>query len=141
MPTFRIAVLGGLFLSACGTDPEVTCTSIEAVQVTAGLTPTITWSPSCGVNRVVVHVALPATKPPANPGDGVIVGSLMWEVHASAADANTLSPPVRYGQIPPGAVLAGGPEALVSSTEYVIIVSTRDPEQFESPFGYLEFTP
>jgi hypothetical protein len=142
MAALRATMLtASLLVTACGTDPDVACTAIEQVEVTDGLTPTISWSPNCAVNRVAVYVALPATEPPTDPGNGVIVGSLMWEVEASVADANTLRPPLRYGKVPPEAIGSDGAETLVSGTEYVILVSVKDPEEFDSPFGYLEFVP
>jgi hypothetical protein len=142
MAALRATMLtANLLVAACGTDPDVACTAIEQVAVTEGLTPIISWSPNCAVNGITVHVALPATKPPTDPGNGVIVGTLMWEVQASVADANTLRPPLRYGQVPPGAIGSARVEPLISGTEYVILVSVKDPEEFDSPFGYLEFVP
>jgi hypothetical protein len=137
----RTMILGtALLAAACGTDPTEGCTEITEVRVGGGLTPTFDWSPRCGVHQVVVYEAVSGTGPPG-PGGGIIVGNLMWEVQAAGAEHNTIRPSVIYGELPSGAVLTGGPQPLVAGTGYVVIVSAREPDQFEQPFGMLIFTP
>jgi hypothetical protein len=102
--------------------------------VSAGLTPTIAWSPSCAVNRIAVFQALTPEDP---AGDPLTVGQAMWEVHASQIAGNTIEPSVRYGQVPGGTTQGAALLPLSAGQPYVVFVSTPGAQRSfdgQSPF-------
>lgn len=122
----RIAVLcATLFAVGCGTsDPNAFhagCDRIDALQVGAGLTPTIGWSPDCAVHRLAVFQALTAEDPGSDP---LTVGATMWEVSSSQIAGNTIDPVVRYGQVPSGTTQRAPLVPLTAGQPYVVFVST-----------------
>lgn len=114
-----------IWMSACGTDDpnsfHAGCDHIDAVQVSAGLTPTIAWSPNCTVNKIAVFQALTPEDP---GGDPLPVGQAMWEVHASQIAGNTIEPSVRYGEVPDGTTQGVALLPLTAGQPYVAFVST-----------------
>lgn len=111
-------------MSACGTDDPNTfhegCDHVDAVQVSAGLTPTIDWSPNCAVNKITVVQALTPEDP---GGDPIPVGQVMWEVHASQLAGNIIEASVRYGEAPDGTTQDVAPLPLTAGQPYVATVS------------------
>ena len=93
---------------------------VNGVQVSAGLTPTIGWTPDCSVNKISVFQALTAQDP---GGDPIFVGPEMWEVHASQIAGNTIDPSVRYGQVPSGTTEGSPALPLIAGQPYVVFVS------------------
>ena len=96
--------------SSCG-NPRVTegCQTTVSVRVTDDITPRIDWSPSCGVNHVVVRAA-------RNDGHG---GLVFW---AFSAEGRLVSPGLQYGVLPPGALSEGPTRILQAGTAYQVSV-------------------
>ena len=112
-------------MAGCGTsDPNtfhVGCDHFNSVQVGAGLTPTIGWTPDCAVNSIVVVEALTSEDPGGNP---LFTGPQMWEARASQIAGNTIEPSIQYGQGPSGALQGSPPLPLVVGQPYVVFIST-----------------
>jgi hypothetical protein len=81
------------------------------MQVSPGLTPLFTWSPTCGVGFLEVYPA--------------VGGAALWTVSAEsdAGPENPISSGVRYGTTPLHARTVAGPEPLQSGTAYQVRVS------------------
>jgi hypothetical protein len=113
-----------MFLAGCGmSDPNAFhagCDHFDGVQVSAGLTPTIGWTPNCAVNKIAVFHALTAQDP---GGDPLVVGEEMWEVHSSQIAGNTIEPTARYGRVPAGTTEGAPVLALTAGQPYVVFVS------------------
>ncbi|HYC33736.1 MAG TPA: hypothetical protein VEB59_15715 [Gemmatimonadales bacterium] len=114
-----------ILVIACGTnDPNKFhdgCDHISSLEVTAGPTPDIDWSPDCAVNTITVHQALT----PEDPGsDPLPVGQTMWEIHATEVAGNTIEPSVRYGEVPPGIIEGSPPLPLTVGQTYIVSVGT-----------------
>ncbi len=105
-----VAVLSA---SACGggstssVNSNALCTSVVFADITAGTTPTITWTPSCRVAFISIANA--------NNGD------VQWAVGLPAG----FSPPVKYGVAPTGATTSTGPITLVTGTAYTLTLFTN----------------
>ena len=139
-PVRSTLLVTSLLLVACATDPSEGCTATTEARVGSGLTPTIDWSPRCGVNGVHVFVAVPETAPPA-PEGGVIVGPPMWGIQARDAEHNPILPSLRYGVMPRNAVTTDELQPLVHGTEYVLLLRAVEAGGSGRAVGFLKFTP
>lgn len=112
-----------LMCAACGDDP-VNPASLSpcrsetlAFAITGGTSPTISWSPNCRLNGlVVVHQG-----PTASEGPEWFIGV------NGAVDAGLISP-VRYGALPAGARQVSAPRPLVAGTTYRVLVGYTPPQ-------------
>jgi hypothetical protein len=107
------------YLSACSSngvepDPNLVCSVPLRVAATNSTTPSISWSPQCHVNQVVVH----------GPGPEF---TFMWAAFATrTGDQNPIVSPVQYGVLPDGTTEFGPAQPLVAGQTYIIDVSVRD---------------
>ena len=102
------------------------------LSVSAGTTPTFSWSPSCGISSLDVF-----------PSAG---GAAVWVFYGGQqAATNPFRSGIRYGQAPSGALVVTGPVPLTSGTEYRVTVRRwlGDPGGPGSLFeaGTATFTP
>lgn len=94
----------------CG-NPRVTegCQTQVEVRVSNALDPRIDWSPSCGMNHVVVRAA-------RSDGQG---GQVFW---AFSGGNQLVGPGVRYGVLPPGSISEGPTRTLQAGVAYRVAV-------------------
>jgi hypothetical protein len=83
------------------------------VLVSPGETPTISWSPNCGISELLVF------KEPA-PFTAGEIESVVWGFMVS--ELAPIRPVVRYGDAPRGANVMKAPETLRPGAEYRILV-------------------
>ena len=90
-PRFVLAVALGAFVgtTSCADSlaPEP-CSGDVSLQASNSTTPEFDWTPGCGLSHLGVF----------DP-----TGDVLWSVGAPVG-TNRLSPPVRYGTVPPGAI-------------------------------------
>jgi hypothetical protein len=100
-------LLGGL--SGCqGTTAPAACDGTLDVLVTPGVTPTFSWSPSCGISALVVT-------------DESSVGApAVWAFTVS--EFAPLGPGVRYGRLPHGATELNAAQSLRAGASYHVYV-------------------
>jgi hypothetical protein len=80
-----------------------------SITVSGGLSPMISWSPSCGISALDVF-----------PADG---GSSLWVLHSGAqVPGNPFRSGIRYGFAPAGALEVTGPVPLTAGTSYTVLV-------------------
>ena len=104
LPAVAIACDGGTSLG-----PE--CTNVS-IQVSAGTTPTFTWTAECRASALRVYRT-----------------TLIWSVEALPNAVGVpvpFGPPVTYGVTPPS-TSASAPEPLVAGVEYVVALDHLDP--------------
>jgi hypothetical protein len=75
-----------------------------AVSVSAGVTPSVNWSPACRVSFL----------------DVVSFGVSQWRVTSDSA--NLITPPVQYGVVPSGARQIAAPVILQAGFNYSVII-------------------
>src|SRR3954469_21871354 len=91
--------------SACGEDDMVTavapaaCNGVITLHVSAGLTPTFSWTPQCGAN--FIEVQGPVT--PATGGFPTVMGPM------SVPENWRFGSPIVYGSKPPAAFVNNPP--------------------------------
>jgi hypothetical protein len=90
--------------SSTNADPNAICTDAVNVTVSAGASPVISWSPSCKVVFLTV--------------EDFQNGDTQWAVSAQTG----FSSPVTYGVVPPGATQSAPANALVSGTNYNVML-------------------
>ena len=133
------ATLGAcVLLGACGTDPNVFhvgCEHISDIDVGAGLTPSIGWSPGCRIASLTVYEAVPI--PPAQPGEdpvpplpgdqtpGYYNGSQLWWITSPEVAGNLIEPSVRYGHVPGDAEELQPAAPLVAGKHYIVELVAR----------------
>ena len=83
-----------------------------SITVTEGLTPTIAWTPLCGVRELLISEVV--TDSPA-------LAPSLWRWSVSAT-ARLIEPPLRYGRQPPG-TLAGSAQPLAVGRTYMVSLS------------------
>jgi hypothetical protein len=114
---YRVAGLSLMLAAAfaCGSDePDDGRCGEEALNfvVTPGFNPTISWAPSCGIAQFRINRNIEN-----NP-----------EIWAFVASANTVLPPITYGQTPVGATQTNPSEALLPGETYTVTVAVLDPD-------------
>ncbi|MDQ3136961.1 MAG: hypothetical protein M3Q93_05175 [Gemmatimonadota bacterium] len=116
--SIRELLLACLLLAGCG-EPngfEQGCQSQVSFSVSDGLTPQLGWSPDCklGLVAVAVYPGLSMT-----PGERI---SAEWMIQAEGqlGPDNLLQAPLRYGELPSGAISRQGPQPLVAGGHYVV---------------------
>ena len=102
-------LLTGLLGCRGATAPDA-CDGTLDVAVTPGVTPTIMWSPSCGISALVVS---------PEPGDGTS-GTAVWAF--SVSELAPLGPGVRYGRLPRGATELNPAQSLRAGASYRVYV-------------------
>jgi len=85
------------------------CQTMVDVRVNSEVNPRIEWSPSCGVNHVVVRAA-------RSDGQG---GQVFW---AFSAESQLVGPGIQYGVLPPGTISEGPLRTLQAGTAYHVLV-------------------
>ena len=120
-------------LVSCSADrslgPRITpCDGPLTITVTGGTTPTFDWTPSCGVNRLMV---LPSNPPPGLITQGWTVSSAMGLFKA----------PISYGVLPNGADPGDAASPLVAGTTYQVIIYRAAYEAIIASGGSATFTP
>ena len=108
--------------------PPPACTGTVTATVSAGTTPTFSWTPACSLEGLIV----------ALPGPG----ALAWRIE-STTQTNTIAPPVTYGVTPAGAQAPTAPTALVTGTTYDLSLLRLDDHQGGTiqPAGSATFAP
>jgi hypothetical protein len=110
-PGRRSLVVAALLLSCSGGMQEVPledCPGDQVdVTVSAGLSPTISWTPACGIGSLDLF-----------PTAG---GSSLWVLYTGdQALQNPCHSGIRYGQAPAGALEVTGPVPLTAGTQYTV---------------------
>jgi hypothetical protein len=112
---------------SCGgsTEPLAACVAPVSISVGTGTSPTFSWSPACGIDRLVV-----SEPGPPSQGFGFIP---RWAIRE---DGRLIEPLVRYAEAPAGTTVEISPEPLVAGRAYRI-------EVFGSTgsLGFQSFTP
>jgi hypothetical protein len=109
-----------------GTGPVPVCSrSVDDLHISAGTTPTFTWTPACRLGSLgVIRVS-----------DQTVV----WYVRA---DGPALRPPVQYGVTPRGLEVLAGPAPLVPGAEYRVSIAVAGSGQAPVPvLGIATFVP
>jgi hypothetical protein len=109
-----------------GTEPLRACSEPIQVSVSAGTSPTISWTPACGVGYLTVRRPLPPST-----GGGV---DPQWTIRS---DGQRIGSSVRYGVRPPGTVEVVAPQPLLAGQSYGVVLGHSD----ESFLGSFIFTP
>jgi hypothetical protein len=125
MEAVKRSILFALALSlGCATDPDVFhvgCTRFDELKVSAGLQPTISWSPGCEVGGVAVSEAGQAL--PGEPGPNGTPRDRMWSV-SSVSNAegpnNLLTSGIYFGVVPKYGQETFAVRPLVAGTEYIV---------------------
>jgi hypothetical protein len=119
-----VALLGA---GACGgtTEPPASCSGPVSITVNGGTDPTIDWTPTCGVERLVVTQ-------PLQPSLGLNLAE-RWAIHG---DERLIGPPVRYGRTPRGTTVDVPAGPLTPGIEYGVAVWIG-----EGQLGFTRFTP
>jgi hypothetical protein len=107
---FALAVLVASCSNGVQDVPLEVCPGDQvSVTVSGGLSPTISWAPSCGISSLMVY-----------PTAG---GSALWVLYSGQQAAeNPFRSGIRYGQAPAGALEVTGPVLLAAGTSYTVIV-------------------
>jgi hypothetical protein len=113
---------------ACGDDdstglPAGNCTTDVTISVSAGTTPTFTWSPACRVTALLVEVE---------------AGGDVWYIEATGAQG--IASGVVYGTEPAGAEEDQPAIPLVAGETYDVLVARGDLANLELA-GMATFTP
>ena len=124
-------LLGAVGFGACssGTGPsrDRECNGDVLVSVSAGTTPTFSWTPSCRLTFLKVESATGATP--------------MWSI-GDPLIQNSIASQVRYGTVPPGALQVREPIPLMPGTSYIVFVSRAHGDSFsDEEAGSALFTP
>ena len=114
-PLFRrttaLAVLFSGLLGCKDATAPAACEGPLQVAVSPGATPSINWSPTCGISYLVVMAA------PASPG---ALETTVWGF--TVPELTPLGPDVRYGRLPRGAKEMVPPQPLRAGAEYRILL-------------------
>jgi hypothetical protein len=130
----KAPIVRGLLLVAVGgcgggTEPAlVPCSGNLAIVVSTGTTPSFTWTPQCGANRLRVDVVDPV----------VGASGTEWEISSVSGQ---FGPPVRYGTTPDGADVGVAPAPLRTGTAYRVTVLRAGGEAISLGAGSTVFTP
>jgi hypothetical protein len=116
-----IATATGCGSDATGPEAGGACTGNVTVSVSAGTTPTFTWTPACRVIGLLVELE----------------ASDQWFLEGSG---DGIAPGVQYGIVPPGATASEPARPLVSGTTYEVILFRGTPET-ATIAAIKEFTP
>ncbi len=117
----------GLGLQCADATGPRACSGPVTVEVGAGLTPRISWSPGCRAADLLID----------SPAPG---GATYWRVTDPVA-RNTLHSPQTYGVIPPDEFSPGLPVALVAGVQYRATLSLGDSAGHLVEIGSALFTP
>jgi hypothetical protein len=114
--------------SSTGPTGSQACTTNVTVSVSAGASPSISWSPRCLAGEIIV-----------DPGVDFTVD---WDV-ATTDSTNTIQPFLTYGTAPTGTNTLAGPTALVSGNGYRVRVfrATGDSAAPFALIGAAAFSP
>ena len=131
----RARLFAGLLVClsiACGksTAPLITlrpCDGPLTVAVSTGTHPSISWTPECGVNRILVD-------------DVSFIGDAFANTWGVMLSAQLFGPPVEYGTAPDGASTIVSPRPLERGRTYHVTVLRADGTAALSS-GSATFTP
>lgn len=98
-----------------------------SVRVSDEVTPRIDWSPSCGMNHVVVRAA-------RSDGQG---GQVFWAFTAE----QLVGPGLRFGVLPPGSISEGPTRSLQAGIAYHVSVEMIVNGNVITGQGDATFTP
>ncbi len=103
------------------------CPAQVTVGVSAGKTPTFSWTPACGLALLTVQTTSGATD--------------LWGIVTPGM--NAIEPGVRYGEVPDGATESMVSVPLASGTSYRVTVSrfTSPADEVGQVIGTETFTP
>lgn len=97
---------------SCSSDPDDgRCQEQLTFSITAGITPTFSWAPECGVAQLRVT---------RDEDDA--------EIWAFVASSNSVTGPVTYGQAPAGTTVTNPHETLTFDDAYTVRVAVLDPD-------------
>jgi hypothetical protein len=90
--------------------------------VSPGLTPTITWSPACGIGSISI------VRQWYDSASGIGMSEAVWAIETSN-EGDPLVPPVAYGVVPTGFHVVWSPKPLVAGQSYnlTLEVHSREP--------------
>jgi len=118
MRSARLGIAFGLtaLVNCAGSSPpsSALCSTPVEVSVAGSSFPQITWTPVCLVQQVLVLESIPPSLGGPRP---------RWAV---ARATGGIAPPLRYGQVPPGAQVTLAAEPLISGHHYVVQVSMTE---------------
>ena len=124
--------IGTLVLTSCNGTESTTvqelagCTGPVSVSVSAGTTPTFSWTPACKVAYLDVGVEK--------------TNEEIWAMGSIVDETNTIPSGAKFGVIPPGARRIDGPVPLRVGTTYYVFVAFFH-NGLEKNGGRTTFTP
>jgi hypothetical protein len=136
-PTGVLALVGTVVVASCKSpdqqlrsidDPSGGCNGPVTIVVSGGTTPVFSWSPGCGVNRLLVERVDPA---PGTTGPE-------WSANSTFG---LFGPPITYGTLPDGAYQDVSPRSLTAGTTYRVIVFRAAYEAIAVGVSSATFTP
>jgi len=145
-------LVGGLSLAAaaCGTEPEsfrVGCSGIDVVEVGQGLSPRMSWSPTCSVARLRVYEAIPRVPSedpvPPLPGEhpDYLAGQLLWAIASLDGLGNRLDPGLVYAEVPGNAIEQVPSLPLQAGQPYLVRLTVLSPDGGDDLGAWGVFTP
>ena len=129
---FLGACIGTLVLASCNGTESTTvqeqsdCTGPVSVSVSAGTTPTFSWTPACKVAYLDIGV--------------VATYEEIWAMSSIVDETNTIPSGAKFGVIPHGARRIEGPVPLRRGTTYYVFVAFFK-DGLETDGGSATFTP
>ena len=102
------------------------CSGTVAVTATASLSPTVSWTPNCLIDQLVIEEPLP-------PSVGGVHS--VWVITARTPGQGQAAP-IRYGSVPASMEELVASEPLVMGHSYRIRVSASGAALGEIPFAY-----
>lgn len=119
--------LGALTRCTDSTAPNLSaCSGPVTVTATASLSPTLSWTPNCLIDQLVIEEPLP-------PSVGGV--HFVWVISARTQGQGAASP-LRYGRVPASMQEVIAAEPLVMGRSYRIRVSAGGAAVGEIPFTY-----
>jgi hypothetical protein len=131
----RVATLGMVVVVGCSSEPskitgDAACKGSAVASITSGITPVISWQPTCTVGTLQV---------------GDLAGNITWLVTDSGNGSpplNGLQSGITYGTVPPeGQQSLLGLSPLQAATSYLLILRVLDDQGGSHLVDTLTFVP
>jgi hypothetical protein len=134
MGLFGVSVLG------CGGDPnapDAGCDGPVLLGASAGLEPSFSWLPNCGVHNLIVLQGVG----PHPFGQQAADWAVESEPGTQGLPNNRLHSSIRYGAVPSGGRQLVAPVPLVAGQPYTVYLNVYTSEQRTETVGSRTFTP